>query len=1112
MPPRRRKAPTAPPEVSEAGVDETLVETLRVYADGLKRGFESKGRYQPEDQLKPPISSLLQGAGSLFGLDVRTHTEILADDGLGRPDIGVFTAGLLTGHVELKAPDKPADPNRLRGGDRQQWERFKGLPNLLYCNGREFVLMRSGERVASAAFGEDPIAEGSNAVSSTAAARLTAVLREFLRWEPIAPSSPKQLAATLAPLCRLLRGAVLTAVKAENEELTALAKDWRRYLFPTASDEEFADAYAQTLTYALLLARIEGGPTFSIDAAAKSLSTGHSLLASALKILGDEQARQHLAIPFSYLERTIAAVDPAQLLKKSKGDPWLYFYEDFLAAYDPEMRKNRGVYYTPIEVVHCQVRLVAELLRDRFGAHRDFTDPQVITLDPAVGTGTYLLAALEHSLDAVETRSGPGARRSAASTAAKNLHGFELLVGPYAVAHLRLTQMIHAENAKPESDGVRIFLTDTLESPHKEPPEHLPLLYKELGEEHERARKVKEGTPVMVCIGNPPYDREQRAQGAAAGTRKGGWVRFGDGGDDSRPLLQDFIEPLTPLGYGVHAKNLYNDYVYFWRWALWKVFEQQGGAGKGIVSFITASSYLLGHAFAGVRATMRSTFEEVWILDLGGEGRGARKSENVFAIQTPVCIAIGVRRGPTAASACKVWYHAVDGTTEEKLAALESIQSLADVPWVEVTAEEPHDPMLPRAGGAWDAWPRLTDLFPWQESGLQFKRTWPIAEDEATLVHRWRELLASADRAVALKSTEQIHPGKHAVSFQPPYLSLPAIGSLPEDAPAPTAAPYFYRPFDVRFALVDPRLGDRLRPSLQAAHGPHQLYLVSFLTGKLGFGPAALASGALPDLDCFRGSFGGRHVIPLYRDRDGHEPNVATGLLAILAGHLGQEVSAEDCFAYCYAILAGPAYAETFAEELSIPGPRIPITTNPVLFDEAVALGRELLFLHTYGERFVPSNRRAGRIPAGSIKCAQGTSDDPSEYPEAFSYDAAKRELYVGDGRFTGVSAEVYEFEVSGYKVVQRWLAGRMKERSGKRSSPLDDIRPERWTFDDELLQLLWVLEHSLARYSAHADLLSRILGSTVLKAEDISDPTFEERAGPKPSRRGNTVQETLNL
>jgi hypothetical protein len=1111
MPPRR-KAKRAQTDVSPAGVDRTLVEPLRTYAEAVRRGFSSHGNYQPEDQLKAPVSALLQDAGVKLGISVATHTEIVADDGIGRPDIGVFVAGMLSGHVELKAPDKPADPTRLRGSDKEQWERFRGLPNLLYANGRDFVLVRSGEVAARASLGGDPVEDGPEAVSSSGAAKLAALLRTFLHWEPIAPSSPKQLAATLAPLCRLLRGAVVGAIRADNAEVLALAKDWRRYLFPLASDDEFADAYAQTLTYALLLARIEGDDALTVEGAAKTLATGHSLLASALRILGDEQARRHLAIPFGYIERTIAAVDPVQLVRKSKGDPWLYFYEDFLEAYDPVMRKNRGVYYTPIEVVNCQVRLIAELLRDRFAVERGFGDADVVTLDPAAGTGTYLLAALEHSLAAVEARSGPGARRQAAGVAAKNLHGFELLVGPYAVAHLRLTQMIQAEKAKPGPEGVRIFLTDTLESPYREPPEHLPLLYKELGTEHERARKVKEGTPVMVCLGNPPYDREQRSAGADGGPRKGGWVRFGDGGDDARALLEDFTEPLTELGLGVHAKNLYNDYVYFWRWALWKVFEQGNGAGHGIVSFITASSYLLGEAFAGMRKMMRATFDELWILDLGGEGRGARKSENVFAIRTPVAIAVGVRKGrDRRPEGCRVWYHRLEGSADDKLAALNAIGALQDVPWTEVAAVEPHAPFLPRAGGAWATWPRLTDLFPWQESGLQFKRTWPIGEDRETLNRRWKALLAGTDRAVLLKETRDLRASKVVTGLLEPREPLAALSSLKESTPLPSAMPYAYRSFDVRYAIIDPRVGDYLRPALHEAHGPRQVYLATKFALQLGSGAAASATAFFPDLDYFNAR-GGRDIVPLWRDAEGRTPNVPEGLLDTLRDALGQPVSPEDLFAYCYALLAGPAYVATFKTELTIPGPRIPLTRNPQLFDEAVALGRELLFLHTYGERFVPPHRRAGRIPTGAARCARGTSDDPTEYPETHSYDPAKRELAVGDGRFTKVAPEVWEFEVSGYKVVQRWLAGRMRERSGKRSSALDDIRPERWTFDDELLNLLWVLEHTVEAYPRHAKLLKRIIASKHIDASELASPSYADRSAPRPTRRGNTVQEALNL
>ena len=375
-------------------------------------------------------------------------------------------------------------------------------------------------------------------------------------------------------------------------------------------------------------------------------------------------------MPVGLLERVIAAVDVVALSRKSKGDPWLYFYEDFLAAYDPKMRKDRGVYYTPVEVVQAQVRLVAELLENRFGAPDSFADPKVITLDPACGTGTYVLAALRHSLEKIAATKGAGMKVQAATTAATRMHAFEILVGPYAVAHLRLTQLLVAEGGTLPDDGVHVYLTDTLESPFAPPQRHLPITYRRLGEEHARAKKVKAETPVMVCLGNPPYDRQTIDEEHEGEKRKGGWVRFGDrtGRRREKPILHDFLDPLESLGLGVHAKNLYNDYVYFWRWALWKVFENKGG--PGIVSFITASSYLRGPGFAAMRQVMRQTFDELWIIDLEGDNLGARKTENVFAIQTPVAIAVGVRgekaRPKTPAV---VRYTKIEGTSEGKLSA-----------------------------------------------------------------------------------------------------------------------------------------------------------------------------------------------------------------------------------------------------------------------------------------------------------------------------------------------------------------------------------------------------------------------------------------------------------
>ncbi|MCX5888423.1 MAG: N-6 DNA methylase [Deltaproteobacteria bacterium] len=506
---------------------------LNTYAQEVTAKFALPIDFNPEDQLKTPTDTLFRGIGAALDLEVKVVTEVQTDQ-LGRPDMGIAVKGLLAGHVELKAPGKGGDPDKLKGDDKRQWERFKNLPNLIYTDGNEWALYRSGQRVGKIVrLSGDVTTEGQAAIRPTDAEGILALMQDFLRWSPIVPASPTALAKMLAPLCRLLRADVLTALQNSESNLSHLAADWRKYLFPDADDFQFADAYAQTLTYALLLARLSGpGAGLSIPQAVAAIRTGHRLLADALKILGDPMAREEIETPVSVLERVIGAVDPAALTRKAKGDPWLYFYEDFLAAYDPKMRKDRGVYYTPVEVVQAQVRLVAQLLEERFDADFSFVNEKVITLDPGAGTGTYILAALQHGLQRVEQEKGPGMRANFATQAAQNLHAFELLVGPYAVAHLRLTQQILAEGGEMPADGVHVYLTDTLDSPYQPPPQY-DMLYKELGEEYKRAQRVKADVPVLVVIGNPPYDRQQiEADEAGLVRRKGGWVRFSEAGTE----------------------------------------------------------------------------------------------------------------------------------------------------------------------------------------------------------------------------------------------------------------------------------------------------------------------------------------------------------------------------------------------------------------------------------------------------------------------------------------------------------------------------------------------------------------------------------------------------
>jgi hypothetical protein len=212
----------------------------------------------------------------------------------------------------------------------------------------------------------------------------------------------------------------------------------------------------------------------------------------------------------------------------------------------------------------------------------------------------------------------------------------------------------------------------------------------------------------------------------------------------------------------------------------------------------------------------------------------------------------------------------------------------------------------------------------------------------------------------------------------------------------------------------------------------------------------------------------------------------------------GAVPSAEDLAAYVYAVLGGQSYTRRFWNELETPGPRVPLTKDGTNFAEATKLGRKMIWLHTYAERFRGEDR-GDEVPQGKATTIKGVSSDTAHYPAEYGYDPAKQEIAVGDGRFGPVASEVWEFEVSALKVVQSWLGYRMKKRAGKKSSPLDDIRPERWTarMTDEFLELLWVLEATVAMEPELAAVLDRVVSGVCFTAVELPTPSPEERKAP---------------
>ena len=1083
-----------------------LFEPLQIFADQLTAKFSARSSGEPEDQLKSPVDQLFAAYGKIISCSIILKGESTLGSRLGRPDFAAHSDKLPVGYIELKAPGKGANPDLFKGHDREQWKRFQNVPNLIYTDGNEWALYRSGELAAKRIrLTGDIRTDGKKAVSEENAKALFQLFADFTAWMPIVPKKPKDLAAFLAPFCRLIREEVIDSLQIPSSPMHSLKTEIKALLFPDANDDQFADAYAQTVVFALLLGQMEGADVLDLRSAYDTLEHHHSLLSRSLEFLTDKEARKEISASLSITQRVIHEIPPDVLQATSATkDPWLFFYEDFLASYDPKLRKEAGVYFTPLEVVRCQVRLIDEILQKQLGRNMGFVEAGVAILDPAAGTGTYLLGIIEHALARVAAEEGPGAVKGGARSLAHNLHGFEWMVGPYSVAQLRISQALTKQGITLPSTGPGIYLTNTLESPHTIPPAP-PLFHKPIAQEHERALKVKDSEHVLVCLGNPPYGRHEAMSGDNTAFT-GGWVRYGDDQHKAAPILEEFLKPARDAGYGVHLKNLYNLYVYFIRWSLWKVFEHKTATGPGILSFITASSYIDGDAFVGVREHMRRICDYIDIIDLGGEGRGTRKDENVFAIQTPVAIFVAWRKAkPQPETPATVRYTRIGGTREEKLAALDSIGSSSELKW-EAVPSDWQASFRPVAKGKFTKWPSITDLFPWQHSGVECKRTWPIECARDVLKSRWKSLLDSSDRAAAMKESGDRTISLSQIDLFDSINVLPAIKNLSINQQVHKIVFYSFRSFDRQYLLADTRLISRPRPNLWLAYSDRQIHFTSLFNHPLGGGPAITACANIPDRHHFRGSYGGKDVLPLYRDAKCSEPNILPSLLDMLNKVFGRKITPEDFAGYVYAILAQPEYTQRFAEELSGKEVRVPLTKDEKLFAKVSEFGKELIWLHTYGERLPTAERLASQIPKGKAQCMKAVSDQESKYPNEFQYDETTKKLLVGDGEFAPVPLAVWEFEVSGLKVVQSWLGYRMRERSGKKSSPLDDIRPRVWTrkFTRELLELLWVLEITIAGYPKQQQLLEAVLEGDLFTAAELPAVPDEAREAPKVTRSRN--------
>jgi hypothetical protein len=914
--------------------------------------------------------------------------------------------------VELKAPSKSANPVHWRSHDKKQFERFSELQCWAVSN---FVEVRLFERehesgiatvVPERALRPDQSdANAERAIANHDTVPLLRVVELLAAGAGQGPAArdAEHLATLMAHSARLVRGIVrdrLAELRSEGNErhpLLQVRQEFRDVLYahPEAAgysagdfDELFSAAFAQTLAFGLLLVRESTGRPVEPNAW-EQMPEEHPLMRTALRVLSLDEVVHDVGIGFEVMRDTVNSFAPEILaLVPGRRDPILYFYEDFLRTFDPDARERFGVYYTPVEVVRYMVSALNRAVRENL-ATAGLKDPNVRILDPAAGTGTFLLGIAERVRTETGAERGAGMAALSLQNLAARMIGFELLVGPYAVAHYRLH---HALREVPSDSGppqalqlprLGVYLTDTLAEPNSAAPiGPLGFVSDGIADERRESNRIKSEQPILAIIANPPYRRLEEGENL---TLVGHWM------DE---LWDDLKEPVRAAGQGGQLNTFPELSVAFWRWSIWKLFEAHNAPGRGVIAFISNRKFLTGWPYAGLRQMMRQRFDRIEIIDLRGDVRrgeraGVEDDQGVFNIQVGTAITLAIADGSKAEG------ELADVLYEDSWAhGLYSRRTKLD--WLTDRAETgtQSDPVavvrgplddlrpMPFQNGEWVA---LREAFAFWKSGMK------SGADE-TFVNVRRNNLR-----------RQI---------------MPLLAGRADPRYDETLERRFaYRPLDTRWFFNDLKLLDRPGPVMQRVWGADNVGLYA-MPGGTGSGPAVWCHGLLPDYHSFRGSYGG-YAFPLYDRRPNVDTsNISPELLRSLRQAYGEALSPEDVFHGILCLLSATSYSLRFAEDLEDVFPHVPFPTRPAIFMDAARIGAEIRAVETFsrqpGARYHrPNFARVVTQPTGVLA----------------KVDYVDEGLVLcadGSGQITGVPQEVWEFEVSSYRVFPRWLDARI--------------------------------------------------------------------------------------
>ena len=924
----------------------------------------------------------------------------------------------LAGYIEAKRPSADLD----REERSEQVQRYlETFPNLVLTNFRELRLYRKKVRVARVAIAASwpprlPLGERESARKE---AELSALLKRFLGFERPQRLGAAALAKALAERARFLRDRIEDLLerdrgREEPSELTGFFRTLATHLFPKLDEREFADLYAQTVAYGLLAARCWEDGELDRRTLYERIPPASGILRDVFRYisLSPPPDLEWIVDDLVDLLRP-AAWKPAlqkHFRQREIRDPILHFYETFLRHYDPELRKQRGVFYTPPAVVSWVVRSVDHLLRTRLDRPDGLADPRVWLLDPAAGTMTFVVEAFRCAIDGWrESYGSAGVPALVRDHLLRRSFGFELMMAPYAIGHLKMSLFLAEQGYTPgEGDRVNLLLTNALEREDLKQG-FLPGL-PSLAREVRTAAEVKEDPRICVVLGNPPWsghsanpvDRKRRE-------------------DPVREYYQVDGEPLQEK----NAKWLQDDYVRFLRFAQWKIDQ----SGEGVVGLVLNHGYLDNPTFRGLRRSLMESFDEVFVLDLHGNRRrreitpAGGRDENVFDIAQGVSVLLAVKKEglPKRISRADV-----RGNRASKLRWLMG-RDVESTSWTELQPRGPSYLFVPRDRRLEEQYVRgipLPEIFPQHSVGVLTARDAFVMDFDR---QKLRERIIQLRKGLLPRDLVPDEYPRDTGSWK----LAEAVRRAGEDREWETRfTEILFRPFDLRHVFYADYLVERPRERVMG-HLLRGRNLALVLPRQNRDGPGALITEHIAAHKAVS-AYDINYVFPLWLLPEGifpaRVPNLAPGVLRFLERSLGTAPGLEALLGYVYAVLYSQGYRERYASFLASDFPRILFPRDRYLFEALSGLGRELIALHLPGRPLRPATRFLGR-GSGRLGRMRKVLRD---------YRPDERRVYVNEDRqcFDGIAEQVWEYRIGGYQVLDRWL----QDRAGRKLT-LEEIQ-----------------------------------------------------------------------